>query len=1698
MRKKIRRLIEFLLLFTLLALVIVPELRQGKAEAATWTANACYCVNYSGGIPLRQKDDQKSSVLTTVPNSTYLFVMKINVGTGWGYTCYNGNYGYVELAKMTRRADAPETTAELELRMKAVRDFYPDGSRWKGSLDNSSLGVYTLTSGGNYGPSTCFGFACEVWRALFGCEMATAYVGAQQYLFWTNPQSNPVKGNMRWVGTLNPWNYNATDVKNLLMTARTGDIIQSRINAGTQHTMIVVSTTAEGIYILDANVGGSNTIRNVKFYTYESYYTERPGGISLYTCVNYPPEKPLPVAGGAISVKNSSGAAVTSVYEGDRIKLSASVSNARNITYYIVNKATGATAGYYTTSIPSYTGVAPTYDFVFPTGSAGTYKVYYYAWNSGYNYTSSAIEVKVSSPSVSITGSSLTTYVGQRAQIEFAKYPSNAKVVWTSSNNSIVTVYSTGEIIGQKKGTATVTATVSYTGTGGVTSTSKASINVTVLNPSYTLTFNVNDSSEDKASISTTSKTVTWNELYGTLPTPTRTGYTFDGWYTAKTGGTEIADGVTVTINASHTAYAHWVANNYNITFDNNTGSGSQTSSKQVAYRSTFGWMPTPKREGYTFLGWYTAKGDSETGTTAGTKITADTKLWTPNSMTLYANWKRSVFKVNLDATGGTVSPSYISVTYGEQYGTIPDPTRKDYVFLGWFTAKDGGTEVKAGQNAALTTDITIYAHWKRVTFYVTFDAMGGTVSQTSKAVSIDKTYGDFPDPSRVGYTFVGWFTEKTGGKQINPTDTVTANDITAYARWKANNYKTSFDANGGSVSETEKTVVFDSPYGTLPVPVNAGFEFLGWYTKPEGGIRITEAVNVTTAENHILYAHWENGKFSVILDAGKGSCATDSISVTYLEPYGTIPVALRTGYTFAGWFTEKDGGKQIVAEDTFTEVNDQTIYAHWVVNTYRISFTTNSVECGFDPISVDYDAVLGELPVPVKRGYTFKGWFLEGETEARTSESVLDKAYDITLSAVWTANTYRLILDANAGTVENGFIPVQFDKAYGTIPVATRFGYIFTGWYTQLDGGEIVSSETMMTDACDITVFAHWEARHITLSFDPAGGVVENITKDVVFDDAYGEFPVAERVGYSFVCWQNIYGEKVYETDIVNVEEDCSFTAVWEALKYTIKLNVNGGEPFAEDFVNEITVTYDDKYPVLPTPVRMGYRFVGWRTDASNHAYSGDRVKITYSQVLYADWVPLMFVYTFDTDGGKMQQSSIQVYYDDEIPELPVPTRRGYEFGGWMDEDMNEVKAGDKVLLTDNVKLTAKWTPLRYRIYFYAPDGKTDAEYMDVEYDSYYGNLPGATREGYSFAHWETAEGMPIYSDMKADIVSDLKLYAVWNAIDYYVQFNTQSDVVVPSRMATYDSEFGTLPEVTRDGYEFAGWFLDGNLITISSMMTYASNIEITAHWNPVVYTVTFDAAEGISETDSMTFTCDDTFSFPTAIRAGYQFNGWNDENGNRVVGAYDAGARNLTLTAQWTPVEYTVYFSVDEIIDSSLTKTIGYNEQIGALRSVSREGLSFNGWVDSQGNPVDESYVHTKTTDIILYADLIPNTYKLKFYPDGGVLEANTKEVTYREEYGELPEPIKRGYVFSGWHTQEGKLVKEDDIVRITENTALYADWIEITAQSDLMFKGNSMITTGCEILGAINILLFFAGAWRISSIRHKKKNEKQKAEN
>lgn len=513
-------------------------------------------------------------------------------------------------------------------------------------------------------------------------------------------------------------------------------------------------------------------------------------------------------------------------------------------------------------------------------------------------------------------------------------------------------------------------------------------------------------------------------EKYAGLPTLTRKGYKFLGWYDAKTGGTNITKDTVVTNPSNHTLYAQWEQLTYILSYDFNGGTGTQAD-KNIHYGDAYGTLPSATRTGYKFLGWF------DNRNAEGTKLTATTKFTSEQNQTIYACWQVIDYTVTFNVNGGgTVNPATKTVHYNEVYGTLPTPVRDGYDFQGWFENSGcTGEAVKATDKFEKTTNITLYAKWSGNAYQVYLDEnyQGGAVS--SIGINYGDTYASLPDLSskRTGWKFLGWFEDREcSGTAIKATDKfLKTTDITLYAGWEQIAYKITLESNGGTKYD-QITIHYGEPYGALPTPEKTGYGFGGWYLDKECRVnRISSTTVFDKTENVTLYADWLTNQYTLMVNLNYPGAKIIPYLIEYGQEYGDIEVPNRPGFKFLGWYDNPEcTGTVIKPTDKYLLTQDSTIYAKWEGTKYTVTFKDQdeNFDLHLDNMILEYGSYY-EFPTPTKAGYNFLGWYNnpEGNGYKLSASGTYVFTEDLTVYACWELTSK--VETPTISTVEAGHV---------------------------------------------------------------------------------------------------------------------------------------------------------------------------------------------------------------------------------------------------------------------------------------------------------------------------------------------------------------------------------------------------------------------------------------------------------------------------------------------------------------------------------------------------------------------------------------------------------------------------------------------------------------------------------------------------
>ena len=436
-----------------------------------------------------------------------------------------------------------------------------------------------------------------------------------------------------------------------------------------------------------------------------------------------------------------------------------------------------------------------------------------------------------------------------------------------------------------------------------------------------------------------------------------RTGYTFNGWSTNYASSTsEFADKAYVTFDGDRDLYALWKANNYQVKFNANGGTGSMGNQTFTYDQGQYLAANAFGRTGHDFNKW-TANADGS-GNQYGNGVWVSNLTATSGGIVnLYAQWDIKQYTATFVHNDGTGNTTQKTQNYGTTL-TAPTLTRTGYKLTSWNPAVDSTMQAE---------NKTYTAQWSASQYTVTFNpGTGGSVSPTSKQVSYGSTYGTLPTPTTtVQYAlFTGWFTQPSGesptGTLVTDSTTVTRTENhTLYAWWR-NGYSITVNPNGGTGGFTTPNYYYknESLQSNIAItlPTRTGYAISGWTfsgysgTAPYVTSAEPEKLNIpaNTFGNLTMTPTWQGIQYSVALDKQGGTGGTSTVSPTYGSAMPAIVKPTKTGYIFGGYYTEADGtGTQYYTADgasarTWDSTTITTLYAKWTEDYVTITYDSN------------------------------------------------------------------------------------------------------------------------------------------------------------------------------------------------------------------------------------------------------------------------------------------------------------------------------------------------------------------------------------------------------------------------------------------------------------------------------------------------------------------------------------------------------------------------------------------------------------------------------------------------------------------------------------------------------------------------------------------------------------------------------------
>ncbi|MCL2405788.1 MAG: InlB B-repeat-containing protein, partial [Defluviitaleaceae bacterium] len=756
------------------------------------------------------------------------------------------------------------------------------------------------------------------------------------------------------------------------------------------------------------------------------------------------------------------------------------------------------------------------------------------------------------------------------------------------------------------------------------------------------------------------------------------------------------------------------------------------------------------------------------------------------------------------------------------------NPDDPDDEFKGWIRVDRDGNNITTAERGFYTReeldemglDPSEYWNfdpvWRSGTFNATFIFAGGTLaSHTGDSVVrgpiligqlIPSAY--VPVLTRTGYTFRRWVVTGTTNEANLSTLRPTA-DVSFTAEWDNGDtgryYTLTFNPNGGIMLfgyNTVRTVAYGTVITELPGAEWAGHRFEGWLI---GTTTQEQTVPFTMTGDLTLVADWTElpeRNYTLTLNPNGGTLP-EGIEAVQTHAYGTIlpslPTPTRAGYTFVGWFEGTAANAQSLP---IVITRDLTLTARWTGGTTERNYTlTLNPNGGALPSGVEavqthaYGTVITSLPTPTRAGHTFTGWLVGTTTQGQAVPFTITG--NVTLTAGWvpvTGRNYTLTFNPNGGALPTGVEAVQ-THAYGTVitslPTPTRAGHTFTGWFI---GATTQGQAVPFTITGNLTLTAGWTpdvgtpppGQNATITLVLNGGTVSGgvttFTHPVGTRVYSHNIPTPTRAGYNFVGW--LYNHQ-WATFPFTLNHNVVLSAVWAPVApTTLTVTFNPGTgTLPSGIPAERHGPFGFRVDNFPTPIApTGYTFVGWYLDGIRVTGA---IYATRNMTLFAHYqrttVGQNHTITFVPNGGTMPANTALTQthaYGTHINTLPIPTRAGHTFVGWM--------SGNAIqpipfIVRGNMTLTAAWvtTPQTPSP---TPQPTVPPTHLIVAFDPGPGSFPAG--EG----------GI---------------------------------------RTGVYGFVVNTMPNPTRPGHVFAGWSIGTTPITLP--FTVRQDTTITARWTPV-----------------------------------------------------------------------------------------------------------------------------------------------------------------------------------------------------------------------------------------------------------------------
>ncbi|MFI3330139.1 MAG: InlB B-repeat-containing protein [bacterium] len=565
-------------------------------------------------------------------------------------------------------------------------------------------------------------------------------------------------------------------------------------------------------------------------------------------------------------------------------------------------------------------------------------------------------------------------------------------------------------------------------------------------------------------------------------------------------------------------------------------------------------------------------------------------------------------------------------------------------------------------------------------------------------------------------------------------------------------------------------------------------------------------------------------------------------------------------------------------------------------------------------------------------------------------------------------------------------------------------------------------------------------------------GDYIYEVSDGELIDFSSVDNPTKEH--YEFDGW---YFEDLKWNSKVNVvKANIELTPVFVPIEY--KMVYSSLSLVTHTNPNPETVNVEDGL-TLQAPIVEGYTFNGWVISTNSGSIGISKINADNIDSYLKDGkITIMASITknnysinYSLNGGiNHADNPTSFMYGSSVVQLNDPTKEGYEFAGWLNQDGEIVKSINGI--TSNVILTAMWTEKEFTITYELNGGVNNESNPTSIISGQLVYLYEPTKEGYEFTGWYTSSEEVLFDKviLLVNETDDIELTATWETIDYKITYNLDGGVNNDSNPTTITCEDEvTLAYPTKNGYEFVDWTINGP--SVESLSNIKSDITLTAKWEVIQYTISYNTDGGSNHTSNKkTITVEEGFDLVDPTKAGYTFAGWYTDSNIKLTKVENVSS-NITLTAKWEAIHYDITYELEGGFNYYYNPTKITIEEEVILNPAVREHYEFKGWYTtpnfSGGSITLLTTEYVENEQITLYAKWERNEYQVVYQLNSGINNVSNPTSITCEDNVTLSNPTKLGYQFGGWYTDANlsgtsvTLLTIDSM--INEQIILYAKW-------------------------------------------------------